>query len=249
MDRLLVVPAAGLGTRLGGGRPKLLVEINGRSMIEHLLAMYARVSERVAVIVHPSAESRVRERLGAGVDLFVQQEPTGMLDAILLAGPAVARHRPRRVLVTWCDQVAILPATITRLHLAAASSAAPALALLTCVRPDPYIHFDRDGAGRICRVLHRREGDDMPAVGESDAGVFDLSFDAFQQRLPEFAGEVQVGAGTGERNFLPFIPWLAAREEVLTVPCTSVEETIGVNTQDELAVVESYLKRRTGIDA
>lgn len=249
MDRLLVVPAAGLGTRLGGGGPKLLVDVNGRPMIEHLLAMYGRVSERVAVIVHPAAERLVRERLGTGVDLFVQQEPTGMLDAILLAEPAVARHRPRRVLVTWCDQVAIHPATITRLHLAAASPAAPALALLTCVRPDPYIHFERDAAGRICRVLHRREGDDMPAVGESDAGVFDLSSHAFQQRLPEFAGEVPLGAGTGERNFLPFIPWLAARDEVLTVPCTTVEETIGVNTAADLAVVESYLKRRTGIDA
>lgn len=249
MDYLLIVPAAGLGTRLGAGLPKLLVAVNGRPMIEHLLGMYARVSERAVVIVHPAAATLVRERLGPGVDLVVQRDPTGMLDAILLAQPAVTRLRPRRILVTWCDQVAIHPVTIARLQVATTAPADPALALLTCVRPNPYIHFERDAAGRIRRVLHRREGDTMPAVGESDAGVFDLSLHAFQRCLPEYARGVEVGAGTGERNFLPFIPWLAAKAEVVTVPCTTIEETIGVNTLEDLAVVESYLKARSGADA
>ena len=249
MERLLVIPAAGLGTRLGAGLPKLLVPVNGRPMIDHLLALYARAADRTAVIVHPSAEGAVRAHLDAGCDIFVQHQPTGMLDAILLASPAVERHQPRRVLVTWCDQVAIRPESVRRLEAAAAAPADPPLALLTCVRPDPYIHFGRDASGRIIEVLHRREGDRMPAAGESDAGVFDLSRDAYMRLLPQYARGVETGAGTGERNFLPFIPWLAARSQVVSVPCTSVEETVGVNTPGELQQVEQYLRDRPSTHA
>jgi bifunctional UDP-N-acetylglucosamine pyrophosphorylase/glucosamine-1-phosphate N-acetyltransferase len=249
MERLLVIPAAGLGTRLGAGIPKLLVPVNGRPMLDILRDLYAGAAGRTAVIVHPSAEARVRAHLGTGADVFVQAQPTGMLDAILLAAPAVARHRPRRVLVTWCDQVAIRPATIRRLLAAVAAPADPPLALLTCVRPEPYIHFERDSSGRIVHVLHRREGDVMPAVGESDAGVFDLSRDAYERMLPQYARAVDTGAGTGERNFLPFVAWMAARVPVVTVPCTDLEETVGVNTPDELARVERYLNGRAATDA
>ena len=81
----------------------------------------------------------------------------------------------------------------------------------TVRKADPYIHLERDGAGRISRVLHRREGDVMPQIGESDMGLFALSAEACFHLLPQFASEVVTGAGTGERNFLPFIPWVAQR--------------------------------------
>lgn len=248
MDRLLLVPAAGLGTRLGGSIPKLLVPVQGRPMIEHLLALYASIATRAVVVVHPTAEAAVRMQLDTRADIVVQHEPTGMLDAILLAKGYVDRHRPRRVLVTWCDQLAIHPRTIERLEAVTRGPDRPSLALPTCIRPDPYIHFVRDDRGRIQRVLHRREGDAMPDVGESDAGVFDLSWRAYRELLPEFAREGELGAGTGERNFLPFVAWLARREDVVTVPCTSADETIGVNTPEELAHVERHLAQRSSAD-
>ncbi len=88
----------------------------------------------------------------------------------------------------------------------------------------------------------------MPPVGESDAGVFDLSFDAFARQLAEYASGADRGAKTGERNFLPFIPWMASRGDVVAVPCTATEETIGVNTPGELELVERLLKERHGAD-
>jgi bifunctional N-acetylglucosamine-1-phosphate-uridyltransferase/glucosamine-1-phosphate-acetyltransferase GlmU-like protein len=243
MERLLIVPAAGLGSRLGGSAPKLLAVVNGRPMLDHLLEMYARV-DRVAVVVHPTALDAVRRRLGASADVFVQEHPTGMLDAILLASPAVQAHEPRRVLITWCDQVGIHPRTIERLMAATAPPADPPLVLPTCQQPDPYIHLERDSEGIIRRVLHRREGDPMPAIGESDAGLFDLSRQAFVDRLPDYARRVDAGSGTGERNFLPFIPWIAQTAAVTTFPCVDPEEAIGVNTPDDLIRIERYLRGR-----
>src|SRR4029453_2614665 len=95
-------------------------------------------------------------------------------------------------------------------------SPATPLIMPTVTKADPYIHFARDGAGRISRVLHRREGDGMPEIGESDMGLFALSAEACFHLLPQFANQGVTGAGTGERNFLPFIPWLAQRRQVIT---------------------------------
>jgi hypothetical protein len=111
----------------------------------------------------------------------------------------------------------------------------------TVVQSRPYIHLERDSSGRIIRVLHRREGDVMPETGESDMGLFALSPATYFDRLPAYAQEVEVGRGTGERNFLPFIPWLARTETVTTFSAEDSMEAVGINTPQERETVERYL--------
>ncbi len=244
-DRLLIIPAAGLGSRLGAHSPKLLAPVNGRPMLDHLLARYAPVVSRVALVVHPSARAavgRAVEQVVIPIDIFVQTDPTGMLDAILLARPAVEAAGCSRVWITWCDQVAIHPRTVARL--AEADAGDPLLAMPTCESAAPYVHLARDADGQIARILHRREGDPMPQAGESDAGLFSVSRQAYLDLLPQFAAEPVTGRSTGERNFLPFIPWVTRRGAVLTFPCTEPAEAVGVNTPEDLAAAERTLQRR-----
>ncbi len=83
----------------------------------------------------------------------------------------------------------------------------------------------------------------MPPVGESDMGLFSLSPDAYFHLLPEFGRETTQARGTQERNFLPFVPWLASRgRTVLTFPSTNGMEAIGVNTPEDRRRLEAYLK-------
>jgi len=73
-------------------------------------------------------------------------------------------------------------------------------------------------------------------------GLFALSSASYSDRLPQYARSVEIGRATGERNFLPFIPWLARTETVTTFPAESAMEAVGVNTPEELALVEQYLR-------
>ena len=246
MDRLLIIPAAGLGSRLGASKPKPLVEVNGRAMLDHLADRYAPFVDHVVVIAHPAFSAEVRawgDRRG-GVSVTEQATPTGMLDAILLAAPFVERLGPRDVWITWADQITVLPATLERLAAVTARIPPPALALPTVKRPDPYTHFERDAEGRLRRFLQRREGDAMPAEGESDMGVFAMTREIFARDLQDYAREVPPGSATGERNFVPFVAWLAGREPVETFPCTDPMEAIGINTPEELRQVEAWLRAR-----
>ena len=242
MDDIMIIPAAGRGSRLASERPKVLFPVLGRPMLDYLLDRYAPHVGAFAVVVHPSFRTEV-ERHCAGrpetIAFAVQEEPTGMLDAILIPLEQVRARDPRRIWITWCDQVAVRPETAAAL---AAQGGDPALVLPTIHRPEPYIHFARDAAGRIVDVLHRREGDEMPDEGESDIGLFNLSRAAYCELLPEFSQLVGAGSLTAERNFLPFIPWLQRRAEIRTVGVYDEAESVGVNDRDDLRRVESYLR-------
>ena len=218
MSRVLIVPAAGAGSRLGGDVPKILVPVAGRRMLDRLIDLYRPFAETIVVVAHPSFSAR----LTGPFAVVEQHERTGMLDAVLLGMDAVRRTRPDEVWVTWGDQVGVLRATIERLAEVMGSATNPAAAL-----------------------RQRREGDTMPPVGESDMGLFALRRGAFERDLSEYAAGVERGRGTGERNFVPFIPWLAQRAPVETFPCTDEREAIGINTPDELRMMEAWLVTRT----
>ncbi len=250
--RVLIIPAAGTGSRLGVPTPKVLHPVNGVPMLDHLLALYGPVVDRVMLVVGPLAEQAVRDHLAphaggrqaADVDVDVQPAPTGMLDAILVPHPRILRSQPARVWISWGDQVAVHPRTVRRL--VEEDGQDPEMVFPTAAADDPYVHLVREDGGRITRILQRREGDPMPARGESDMGLFSLRGDVYLERLPEFAERAAEGSGTGERNFLPFISWLAARGTVATFPCTETIEAVGINTLDDLRQVEEHLRRREG---
>lgn len=247
MSRVLVVPAAGMGSRLGTSVPKVLAAVNGRPMLDYLLSLYTPWVESVVVVAHPSFAADVRayvRQWRAAAEVVEQRDRTGMLDAVLLAAPAVASRSPDEVWITWGDQVGVLPATVAHLAQAMSERPAPALALPTVRRRDPYTHFERAAAGTIARFLQRREGDPMPEVGESDMGLFAMQRDVYEHQLPEYASGVAPGTATGERNFVPFVPWMASRGRVVTFPCTDEREAIGINTPEELQVMEGWLRSR-----
>ncbi len=241
----MVIPAAGTGSRLMSALPKLLVPVNGRAMIDHLVKLYASLIDRFIVVVSPAAEASVRGHLadrGVGVDIELQPDPSGMLDAILIPAARVRRYRVSSVWITWCDQVAISRRTTETLAALSSSPTRPALVFPVVTKSEPYIHFERDETGRIVRVLQRREGDPMPAVGEGDVGLFALRNDIYLDALTEYARQTDLGARTRERNFLPFIPWLSAPATVHTFPVGHAMESVGVNTPSELQQVEAYLR-------
>jgi len=242
--RVLVVPAAGRGSRLGISRPKGLVDVNGQPMLLLLAELHRPAVDAIVVVVHPQARDEfatVARGLPLPTVLVDQPEPSGMLDAVLIGCAAAEAFEPERLWVTWCDQVAVHPQTIARL---ASAEAGSALAFPVVAQQEPYIHFERNADGRIIHVRHRREGDDMPASGQSDMGLFSLARQTASDDLPAYAAGAPRGLVTGERNFLPFIPWLAARQSVVTIDATEAIEAVGINTPAELERVARHLRSR-----
>ncbi len=96
-----LILAAGSGSRLGNGQPKCLVDVGGRSMIDHQIAALTALGVESIVVVVGFEHERVREAVGPGV-AYVHNEDyadTNSLFSFLLAGPEVVDD----VLVLNCD--------------------------------------------------------------------------------------------------------------------------------------------------
>ena len=244
-----VVPAAGRGSRLGYDLPKILYPVAGRPVLHWLLGFLTPNCRRLVFVLSSDGKAVVAdalERLVAGrYEIVVQENPTGMGDAVALALPVVTTPY---VAVVWGDQVALRRSSVDacmRLH------TGPLNADVTCptvLCPDPYIHFERDGDGRICGLRQRREGDVMPERGESDTGFFCFRTGLLRQLLSESGGAVErTGRATRESNLLPVIP-LASRRglTVISPRIMALEETVGINSRGDAEVVEAFLWRDRG---
>ncbi|MFD2357172.1 NTP transferase domain-containing protein [Nonomuraea ferruginea] len=140
-----VIPAAGSGTRLGLGIPKIMLEIADGVTVWHLL--HRRLSpwvEHVHVVVSPAGEIPFR-RLAAeeiergAVSVSVQARPTGMGDAIF--GAVAHWEGYDRILVVWGDQVNLSPATVRQVVRACHDG----LTLPLVPMPAPYVEYELDG--------------------------------------------------------------------------------------------------------
>jgi bifunctional N-acetylglucosamine-1-phosphate-uridyltransferase/glucosamine-1-phosphate-acetyltransferase GlmU-like protein len=243
-----VIPAAGRGTRLGVAVPKVMLEIADGVTVWQLLSERLRPSvEHIHVVVSPAGERPFRRLAAAGirqraVSVSVQVEPTGMGDAIFGA----ARHWEgyEAILVVWGDQVNLSAATVRRVLHDHRRATRPGLTLPLVPMADPYVEYELV-AGELRRVRQSREGDECRPGGLSDIGAFCLSTTGLLPAWRRYLAGAARGAGTGEVNFLPFLPFLSRVEgwPVRLVPVTDPVEARGINTSDDLAFARRVFRR------
>ena len=245
---IMIIPAAGRGSRLQYDGPKLLYDLNGKPLLDYLLNRYSPFIDQFVIVIHPDFESAVSHYLKSikveNCNLDFQYQPTGMLDAIVAPMDKLKAEldvsKVKQVWVTWCDQVAISEQTATTLSELLQKTEKPNMVFPTFNKPQPYIHMQRDEQGNIVKVLQRREGDAMPDIGENDCGLFGLSGDAYFSLLEEFAEiDQQSGSSTQERNFLPFISWINGKAQVKTFAAQNEVESIGINTIEDAETILS----------
>jgi bifunctional UDP-N-acetylglucosamine pyrophosphorylase/glucosamine-1-phosphate N-acetyltransferase len=241
-----VIAAAGKGSRLGFEQPKVLYPVAGRPILAWLLDLLLPYCETAVVVLSPDGRQLVEPvlaQLAPGrFRVAIQPSPTGMGDAVEIGlREVVTTHTA----VLWGDQVALRRESVEavlRLH---QGPLFPDLTIPTVLRADPYIHFERDSMGSIASVLQAREGDPMPAQGESDTGFFCFRSEVLRSLLMKMRESPAArGARTAEFNLLPVISQAArTSHRVLTPHLMELEETVGINQASDASAVEAYLRR------
>ena len=92
---LVIVLAAGLGTRMKSKTPKVLHKVAGRTMLGHVLhgAMMLG-ADKLAVVTGPEGVEieAVTRATFPDAEIFVQKDRLGTAHAVLAARPAIAAH-------------------------------------------------------------------------------------------------------------------------------------------------------------
>lgn len=240
-----IIPAAGRGARLGSDLPKILYPIAGRPILSWLASALAPVCAKYVLVLSPAARPAVepvaREMLGAKLEIAIQEQPTGMADAVRIALRAT---RTDFALVVWGDQVTLRETTV--LACAALHETRPnaALTLPTVLKHNPYIDIERDELGRIVRVRQAREGEIEREIGENDCGLFLFTARNLRATLESASGGGR-GARTGEANLLQLLPSFEGGPGcVASVRIADADEALGVNTPEDAAAAARILTAR-----
>ena len=177
--------------------------------------------------------------LPAKVSQSLQPSPIGMGDAIFRGFDVWSRYDG--VLVVWGDQVFVSADTLSR-ALAALKTPERHAVLPVTRMAAPYVEYVFDGP-RLARVLQTREGDATTPNGFSDVGTFLLGTQGLKSAWEDYRTTEAQGAGTGEINFLPFLPFLSAQGWTITpLEVADATEARGINTKDDLAFFQSLYK-------
>jgi bifunctional UDP-N-acetylglucosamine pyrophosphorylase/glucosamine-1-phosphate N-acetyltransferase len=240
---LVLVMAAGKGTRMRSSLPKMLHPVCGRAMVAWpILAAREAGAGRVAAIVSPGRD--LSAGLPEEVETLEQPEADGTGGAIRAALPLI--EASETVLVLSGDVPLISTETIAALLEAhAASPAAATMLTIELEEPGSYGRVVRTDAGDVERVVEAKAAGDADAsqlaIREINAGTY--AFDAAP--LATALGTLSNDNAQGE-YYLPDV-FPALREAGHRVGAHLADDlavTMGVNNRVDLAAVEAEARRR-----
>lgn len=231
----VAILAAGKGTRMRSETPKVLHELAGRPLVDHVIDLalgVARPQDVMVVVGHGAAEvgACVGER---GVNKTLQKPQLGTGDALRVALEGLADRPTERVLVLSGDVPLLRPATLRGLISAVDEGAAAAV--LTAVLDDPgsYGRVVRDTDDLVSEIVEAGDADPRQlAICEVNAGVYAFDRTALT--------EVLAGLGTDNAQGEYYLTDVAAAlrradAKVAAVKLDDPAQMQGVNTRADLA--------------
>ena len=237
---IVVILAAGQGTRMRTRLPKVLHEVCGLPMVLWpVRAALAAGAESVVVVDSP--ERALAAVLPEGVELAVQERPNGTGGAVLAAMSHLdSQAGAEPPVVVLSGDVPLVSAEAIRGLIQAHGESGAAATMLTTVLDDPsgYGRVLRDAGGAVERVVETKaSGDATPAereIREVNTGIFMFDGPALAGALPRLSAENAQG-----ELYLPQVLDLL-RADGLTIAAHPVADprlVLGVNDRVALAQV------------
>jgi len=244
----IVIMAAGKGTRMKSSLPKVLHQLAGRALLQHVLQTAGNLgADRIVVITGHGAEA-VESTVSAEHLQFVRQMPQlGTGHAVLQAVPLL--HEQGTTLILNGD-VPLIEAATARALIQACGGARLALLTVDLADPTGYGRIVRgDPAGRPATEGGRVHGikehkDASPAerqIREVYTGVMAAPTALLRQWLAALTNDNSQG-----EFYLTDVVEMAVAEgvPVVTAQPASEVEVLGVNSPLQLAELERRLQRR-----
>lgn len=244
---LVLIMAAGQGTRMKSERAKVLHELAGRSMIGWVVraAKAAGADRVVAILGHKSqtVAAALDAAFGAGaVEVALQLEQRGTGHAVQSAMPALVDEPDDRIVVILSGDAPLLDSARIA-ELSAACAASPAGMALLSTRPDrvmPYGRLVRDSAGKLLRIVEWVDAsEEERAIADCNAGFYAVRLGHLRRDL----ATLRADNNKGELYLTDLVAHAATRGGATAIDAPFTEVS-GINDRVDLAAVEKVARRR-----
>jgi bifunctional UDP-N-acetylglucosamine pyrophosphorylase / glucosamine-1-phosphate N-acetyltransferase len=196
---IVLILAAGQGTRMRSKTPKVLHELCGRPMV--LWPVHAALEAGAAkVVVVDSPRRALQDVLPAGVELAVQPRSDGTGGAVVAAMAQLdagldSGLDPRATVVVLSGDVPLVGAEAIRGLVQAHARGGAAATIVSTMLEDPsgYGRVVRGSGGAVERVVEtKKDGDASPEeleIREVNAGIYAFDAGALREALPRLTAE------------------------------------------------------------
>ena len=235
-----LILAAGKGTRLKSGKPKVLHEVANRPMIAHVLdAAAALAPERVIVVIGPDMDEVAKATPEAEIAVQATQRGTG--DAVA-ATRQLLNGFAGNVLVLYGDTPLVTPATLSRLlGERERQNAAVAVIGMRPEEPGPYGRLILAADGTLEAIVEASDaGDAQRQIALCNSGV--MAIDG--KRLFPLIDAITTSNSQAEYYLTDIVAIARGRGMACVAIEADAEEMMGVNSRAELAAAEAAMQRR-----
>lgn len=164
----VVILAAGQGTRMRSNLPKVLHQVAGKSMLEHVIDTASSLQPRSIQVVVGHAAEQVRSALAhTGVNFVLQEQQLGTGHAVAQALPYL---QAEKVLILYADVPLITQETLQDLL----ARLERGIALLTVKLDDAtgYGRIIRDERQRVTAIVeHKDASAEQREISEGNTGI------------------------------------------------------------------------------
>jgi bifunctional UDP-N-acetylglucosamine pyrophosphorylase/glucosamine-1-phosphate N-acetyltransferase len=240
----VVVLAAGKSTRMKSARPKVLHDLSGRMLIEHVLHSASALQPETTTLVVGHAADDVRAALSAWPSLqFVVQSPQLGTGHALLQAESVLAGKKGVVLLLYGDVPLLSTGTLQRL-LETHREKKSAATILTTEMPDPYGYgrIVRDAKGHISRIVEERDASaEEHKIREINSGIYAFNLTGLFDALHHLAND----NAQGEYYLTDLVAaFYQDKKKVESLLLDNADELRGINSRVELAELTTIIRAR-----
>lgn len=236
----VVVLAAGLGTRMKSGLPKVLHPVCGLPIVRHVLRATDAVRAPQTVIVLGHGHELVRPHLPDGCAVAIQDAQRGTGHALLSAA-SLLPDGP--IMVLPGDTPLLTPEVLMALAEGHGRGGAEATVLTMRLNdPSGYGRVVRGPGAEVLRIVeHRDAGPTELAITEVNSGMYILP----ARRALDVLGRVDDSNAQGEIYLTDVVERMVTEgAAVAAVMAADPAAVLGVNTRAELAEAETMMNGR-----
>ena len=236
-DLDIVILAAGKGSRMKSALPKVMHEIGGKPMINHVIDTARKLSPREIFVIYGDGGEYVKNRAQACDLTFIEQaERLGTGHAVMMASSFL---NSKKTLILYGDVPLINEKSLLQLI-----NSKSELTILTANLNDPrgYGRVLRDKSMNIKRIVE--EKDATPAerlVKEINTGILVADSKSLQTWLPQLKN-----SNAQKEYYLTDLIGLAIRDDckIDSASPNTTSEILGINTKRQLAKLERVFQKK-----
>lgn len=241
MSLSIVILAAGQGSRMKSNKPKVLHEVAGKPMLQHVVDTSRLLDpEQIIVVIGHESEQVIDAMQGQGLVFVEQKEQLGTGHAVLQCHDELKPGND--ILVLYGDVPLITFSTLKSLIQKGQKN--NTVCLLSFIAEDPagYGRIVRDQQERVTAIVEEKDANQqIRTIKESNSGILYIKGNEYRELL------LNLDADNAQKEYYltDVVKHAVAKKHPVSAVISEDEsEVSGVNNQLQLARIEKIFRQR-----